>query len=102
MKNQIRLEEFAMFAISVFALYFFQQMWCVYLLLLFAPDIRMLRYLGGNVSGAFCYKLFHSRAVAILFFLFGIFFNNQILLITGVILFGHSSLNRIFGLSIKI
>jgi hypothetical protein len=76
-------------------------MWWVYLLLLFAPDVSMLGYFAGNASGAFWYNLFHSKAVGILFFSFGIFFNNQILLITGIILFGHSSLDRILGYGLK-
>jgi hypothetical protein len=101
MKNVIKLEEFAMFAISIYGLYFFHQPWWVYLLVLLAPDISMLGYLGGNTIGAFSYNLFHHKGIAILLFGLGIFFNSQILLIIGIILFGHSSLDRMLGYGLK-
>lgn len=101
MKNLIKLEELAMFAISVFALYYFKQSWWLYLLLLVAPDISMLGYLAGNTTGAFSYNIFHHKGIAILFFLGGIISSNQILLITGIILFGHSSLDRMLGFGLK-
>ena len=101
MKNLIRLEELAMFAISIYGLYLFHQAWWVYLLVLFAPDISMLGYLGGNSIGAFSYNLFHHKGIALLLFFVGIFFNNQILLIVGIILFGHSSIDRMLGYGLK-
>lgn len=101
MKNVLRLEELAMFAISIYGLYFFHRAWWVYLLVLFAPDISMVGYLAGNATGAFSYNLFHHKGIAILLFLVGIFFNNQILLIIGIILFGHSSLDRMLGYGLK-
>ena len=82
MKNLIKLEELAMFAI-------------------FAPDVSMLSYMAGNTTGSFSYNLFHHKGVAILFFLGGIILNNQILLVTGIILFGHSSLDRMLGFGLK-
>ena len=100
MKGVVKLEEMGMFLISVYALYFFHQAWWVYLLL-FGPDISMIDYLAGNTSGAISYNLFHHKGVAILLFLAEILFSYQILLIAGVILFGHSSLDRIFGYGLK-
>ncbi|HNR18161.1 MAG TPA: DUF4260 family protein, partial [Chitinophagaceae bacterium] len=45
MKNTIRLEEAAMFALSAYALYSFQVEWWWYLILFLGPDISMLGYL---------------------------------------------------------
>lgn len=101
MKIVLKSEELGMLLISLYALYFFHQPWWTYVLLLVGPDISMLGYLGGNKAGAFFYNLFHHKGVAILFFLSGIIFTNQKLLITGVILFGHSSLDRMMGYGLK-
>jgi hypothetical protein len=101
MKNLIKLEELAMLTLSVFALYYFEQPWWVYFLLLIAPDISMLGYLAGNTIGAFSYNLFHHKGVAVFLFLSGIIGSNQILLITGIVLFGHSSLDRMLGFGLK-
>lgn len=101
MKNLIKLEELTMLAVSVFALYYFNQPWWVYILLLFAPDISMLGYLAGNTTGAFIYNLFHHKGISVLLFFGGILSGNQILLITSIILFGHSSLDRMLGFGLK-
>ena len=101
MRSLIKVEELAMFAVSVFALYYFNQTWWVYILLLFAPDISMLGYLANNIAGAFSYNLFHHKGVAIVLFAAGILLNNEILLIAGIILFGHSSFDRMLGYGLK-
>lgn len=101
MKNVIQLEEAAMFGISIYALYFLKADWWVYPLLLLSPDISMFGYVAGNKTGAISYNLFHHKAFAIILFLIG--FINQIywLEITGLILFGHSSMDRMLGYGLK-
>ena len=90
-----------MLALSVFALYYFNQPWWIFILLLFAPDISMIGYLVNNIAGAFSYNLFHHKGVAVVLFVAGILISNQILQITGIILFGHSSLDRMLGYGLK-
>ena len=94
----IMLEELAAFVISVYALYYFQQAWWVCLLLPLAAGISMAGYLAGNTIGAF--SPVDHKGIAILFFR-GIILTNQILLIAGFILFGHSSPDRILGFGLK-
>jgi hypothetical protein len=101
MKNVLKLEELAMFVVSAYALYFLQQPWWVFLLLLFAPDISMLGYLGGNTSGALSYNFFHNKGIALFIFLVAILISNQILMIVAIILFGHSSFDRMLGYGLK-
>ena len=91
-----------MFGFSVWALTYFNSEWWCYLLLLFGPDISMLGYLGGNKAGAFFYNLFHHKAVAIITFIAGILVKDQSLQLTGIILFGHSSMDRAFGYGLKL
>lgn len=100
MKNILKLEELAMFALSVWALYFFNAEWWYYLLLLLGPDISMIGYAGGNKMGAFMYNLFHHKGVAIVLFVLGVLLPG--LQIAGIILFGHSSMDRMFGYGLKL
>ena len=97
MKFVIQLEEVAMLAISIYTLYFLNADWWIYLLLLFGPDISMLGYLAGNKAGAISYNLFHHKAIAIAIFLTGFISQAYWLELTGSILFGHSSLDRMLG-----
>ena len=101
MKNVIKTEELAMFLLGVYAFSRLDFAWWWFLVLLLAPDIGALGYLFGNKTGAFCYNLFHHKTVAILFFLTGIYFGNEILQLIGIILFSHASLDRIFGYGLK-
>ena len=102
MKNILKLEEFALFAICVYALYLFKAEWWCYLLLLLGPDISMIGYAAGNKIGAASYNLFHHKGIAVAVFAIGLAINNQWLQITGIILFGHSSLDRMFGYGLKL
>ena len=102
MKNILKLEELAMFGLCVWALYFLDAKWWCYLLLLLGPDISMIGYAGGNKIGGFMYNLFHHKGVAVLLFVIGILLPDRILEMTGIILFGHSSMDRMFGYGLKL
>lgn len=102
MKNIIRLEEAAMFGISIYALYVMDAAWWVYPVLLIAPDISMIGYAVGKEAGATTYNLFHNKTIAILVFTAGLGLENQLLEMTGIILFGHSSMDRMFGYGLKL
>jgi hypothetical protein len=90
-----------MWGISIYALYIFNAEWWYYLLLVLGPDISMLGYLAGNKAGAITYNLFHHKGVAIALFAFGLFLPDVTLEIAGIILFGHSSQDRVFGYGLK-
>jgi hypothetical protein len=102
MKNILKLEEFAMFAIDGYALYLLKADWWCYILILIAPDISMIGYLAGNKVGATTYNLFHHKGIAIALFAIGLAVNNNLLQIIGIILFGHSSMDRMFGYGLKL
>ena len=102
MKNILKLEELAMFAICVWALYFFNAEWWYYLLLLLGPDISMIGYAGGNKLGALMYNLFHHKGVAVVVFFLGLFLPDMTIQIAGIILFGHSSMDRMLGYGLKL
>jgi Domain of unknown function (DUF4260) len=102
MKKILKLEEFAMFAGSILLLYVSNAEWWWYPLLLLGPDISMLGYLAGNKTGAFCYNLFHHKAIAVIIFALGVWILKiDWLMLLGIVLFGHSSMDRFFGYGLK-
>lgn len=101
MKNIIRLEEAAILGLSIYLLSLIHVDWWWYLILLIGPDISMLGYLAGNKTGAFCYNLFHHKAVAIAVFITGLLLPHILVQVIGIVLFGHSSMDRMVGYGLK-
>ena len=101
MKKIIKLEELAMLALSIYALYLFKSPWWYYLLLFLGPDISMIGYAAGNKTGAIAYNIFHHKGVAVAVFIAGLVLDHFELQVAGIILFGHSSMDRAFGFGLK-
>jgi hypothetical protein len=101
MQTIIKLEEFGLFVLGI---YFFNQLdyaWWWFLVLLLTPDLSMIGYAFGNKAGAFLYNLFHHRGIAVVIYLGGIYFSDELLQLTGIILFTHSSFDRMLGYGLK-
>lgn len=103
MKNILKLEEIAMFTLSIYLLTIIDISfsWWVYPILFLAPDVFMTGYAINNKAGAILYNIGHHKAVAIFVAISGLAINNNYLLLSGIILFGHSSMDRIFGYGLK-
>lgn len=101
MRSILKLEEFAMFGSSLYGLYYFDVAWWYYLLLFLGPDISMLGYSLGNKTGAALYNLFHHKGLAVAIFLGGFISEMPLLILSGIILFGHASMDRVFGYGLK-
>ncbi len=101
MKLILKLEEALMFAFSVFLFARLHYAWWLYPLLLFAPDLSMLGYLGGTKLGAWTYNVIHHKGLALGIVIIGMALANPILQLAGVIMFGHSSMDRILGYGLK-
>ena len=101
MRNTIRIEEAAMFALSIylFNLTNFEYWWFAVLILV--PDIGMLGYIAGSKTGAFTYNLTHHKAIAIVVLCLGWYFSIDWAELCGIIMFGHSSMDRILGYGLK-
>jgi len=102
MKRIIQLEEFAMLGLSVYGLIFFGAAGWWYPILLFGPDISMIGYTAGNKIGAACYNLFHHKGIAIAIFIAGLLLKSEACQLIGIILFGHSSMDRMLGYGLKL
>jgi hypothetical protein len=103
MSNVLKIEEAA---ITMIALYFLSHfslglpLWA-WALLFFSPDISMLGYLINTRIGAYTYNLFHHRAVALSLVAIGLYLNNELLTAIGILLFAHSSFDRMMGYGLK-
>ncbi|HTN08372.1 DUF4260 domain-containing protein [Agriterribacter sp.] len=101
MKLILKWEELVLFALSIYALYDMHVQWWVYLLLFLGPDTSMLGYAAGNRAGAISYNLFHHKGIAAIVFIAGWLSGIGILQVTGIVLFGHSCMDRVFGYGLK-
>lgn len=101
MNRLIKLEEVALFALSIFLFSILHYTWWWFPALLLIPDFSMISYVFGNKAGAWAYNIAHHRGLAIIVYLLGIYFENEAIQLTGVILFGHSSMDRMFGYGLK-
>lgn len=90
-----------MFLASIYALYLYEVPWWAYLLLALGPDIGMIGYAINPQVGAFTYNLFHHKGIAIAVGMLGLMCGADVILLAGVVLFGHSSMDRVFGYGLK-
>jgi len=112
MNTLLKLEEATQFLACLALLGMNGVPWWAYLLLLLGPDIGMLGYLVNTRVGAVTYNLFHHKAMALFIGVVGLAFNltpplgaqaslGDMLVTTAIILFGHASMDRMFGYGLK-
>ena len=101
MKNLVRIEEFFFFLFSIYLFTLLDFQWWFFPLFLLVPDIGMIGYAANTRIGAIIYNIFHHRAISITLYVIGAFLANRIIQFTGLILFAHSSLDRVFDYGLK-
>lgn len=113
MKTLLNLEESAQFVFCAFVLLVMDVPWWVFTLLLIGPDVGMLGYLINTRVGALTYNIVHHKGMAILVGALGVLAGSisvhaaemrdldDVLYISGLILYGHASMDRIFGYGLK-
>ena len=101
MERTLKVEEAAMFVLSIYLFAHTDFAWWWYLGLILVPDIGMLGYLRSPKVGAITYNRFHHKGIAIILLCLGWYLSNDWLALTGIILFGHSSMDRIVGYGLK-
>ncbi|MDB5228000.1 MAG: hypothetical protein JWN78_2193 [Bacteroidota bacterium] len=101
MKNILKLEEIGMLVLSMVLFSQLHFTWWWYLVLFLAPDLSMIGYLINPMIGAYSYNFFHHKLVGIIIGLTGFYFHNEIYMLAGIIIFGHSSFDRILGNGLK-
>ncbi len=101
MNNVLKLEEVGMFAFSI---YLFRQTdfaWWWFIALILVPDIGMLGYVINSKVGSVTYNIFHHKGLALAILVLGHVTGSDAVILAGIILFGHTSLDRIFGYGLK-
>lgn len=101
MKKLLKLEQFLLFCLSLFLFSQLDYSWWLYALLFLTPDLSALGYLANPRFGAWTYNLIHHQGVGITLYVFGILLTIPWLTFAGTLLFGHSSLDRVFGYGLK-
>jgi len=103
MNTILKLEEAAMTVIAIYLLtiYNLHLSFWIWAILFFTPDIGMLGYLVNTKVGAVTYNLFHHKGIAIALALTGYYFHNDVLAAVGILLFAHSSFDRMLGYGLK-
>lgn len=101
MKNSIKLEELAMLILSIILFYRLEYSFWWYLALFFVPDVSFLGYIVSPKIGAFFYNLLHHKGIAIILYLVGLYFSNNLIQLIGIVFFGHSCFDRILGYGLK-
>ena len=90
-----------MFGLSIYLFHQTDFAWWWYIALILAPDIGMLGYIAGPRVGAMLYNLFHHKAIAVVVLVAGWHFSSEWLELSGIILVGHSGMDRVFGYGLK-
>ncbi|MCH7413955.1 DUF4260 domain-containing protein [Belliella sp. R4-6] len=101
MKNLLKLEELGQFILSILLFVQLDYVWWLFPACLLLPDLSMIGYLLNPKIGARLYNLFHHKLVAIIILVIGFFLENQLMELSGIILFGHAAMDRIFGYGLK-
>ena len=101
MGTLLKLEELALFALSIWLFAGTGLPWWLYPALLLAPDLGAIGYAAGPRVGAATYNLLHHKAVAVVLILGGAWLTQPVLTLAGAIVLGHSSLDRVLGYGLK-
>ncbi len=101
MKTLVRFEELGMVLLAIVLFSTTGYPWWLFIVLILLPDISMAGYMVNNRFGAWIYNLVHHKGTAIGIYLVGYYFVDPLTQMIGIILFAHSSIDRIFGYGLK-
>ncbi|MFC6100346.1 DUF4260 domain-containing protein [Olivibacter domesticus] len=101
MNRLLKLEELGQFLLSMFMFSQLEYSWWVFPACLLLPDLSMLGYVINPRVGAGLYNFFHHKLLAIAVLVLGYWLDNQALSLSGIILFGHSAMDRALGYGLK-
>lgn len=101
MKNLLKSEELLQFLGAIAVLTQLDFPWWYFPALLFLPDVSMLGYLISPRLGALTYNFGHHKGLAVALDLAGVWLKSPGLELTGIILFAHSSFDRLMGYGLK-
>ena len=103
MEKLLQIEELAKFIVVIIALRYqpVHLPWWLWPIVFLLPDVGMAGYLVNTQIGALTYNLFHHKAIAIVLIGIGWYFQQPVILLAGLVLYGHSSMDRMLGFGLK-
>jgi hypothetical protein len=101
MRTLLKLEYLGLVLLSLVLFAPLPYAWWVYPLLILAPDLGMIGYALGPRVGAATYNTTHHLAVAVVCYAMGTLARLPALALIGVIVLGHSNLDRLLGYGLK-
>ncbi|KGO85959.1 hypothetical protein Q765_12900 [Flavobacterium rivuli WB 3.3-2 = DSM 21788] len=101
MNTLIKLEEAAMLLLGIYLFSLLPYAWWWFPALILVPDLSFTGYAFGNKAGAWVYNLAHHKAIAIALYIAGYYTSLPQFQLAGVILFAHSSMDRMLGYGLK-
>jgi hypothetical protein len=103
MKQLLSLEQLMQLALCIAALYYqpIHIAWWLWLPVFLSPDLSMVGYLVNPAIGGFLYNFAHHNAVAGICIAAGFICYLPVLLFIGLVLWAHSSFDRMMGYGLK-
>ncbi len=101
MKTLLFLEEAGQFLLGIILFSRLDFAWWYFPACILLPDFSMFGYLANPKTGAWIYNFFHHKGLAVIIYGIGIALSSPFLLLSGVILFSHSAMDRLFGYGLK-
>jgi len=75
--------------------------WLRFAILLLAPDLALLGYVGGKRAGAIAYNVAHTYAIPALLFAAGLVVAHGVVMSIGLIWGAHIGADRLLGFGLK-
>lgn len=97
----VRLEGGAGFALAVLLYRHQHGSWLLFILLILAPDLSMLGYLGGKRIGAACYNAVHTYVLPVALAGYGVLAGSPVAVNGSLIWFAHIAGDRLLGYGLK-
>jgi len=101
MKTLIKLEEVGLVLLSFYLFLALDYAWWWFPLLFFLPDISLIGFLFNKKAGAITYNFIHHKALSVALYLLGSLTQIPALQLVGLVMFGHSSFDRVLGFELQ-
>lgn len=103
MQYTLKTEQAIQLVMAIFALHcqpvHFE--WWQWILLFLSPDISMVGYSINSRTGAVLYNIVHHKALAGTLIFIGLTYHFPVSLMSGLLLWAHSSFDRLMGYGLK-
>lgn len=103
MTNSLKAEQVMQLTLAIFALYYqpIHFTWWQWIFLFLAPDLSMVGYVVNTRLGAIMYNIAHHKFLAGAIILTGFIYAMPVTLLAGLLLWAHSSFDRMMGYGLK-